>query len=98
VITIWLAFLVNMAVAIGFAVIAAISAKRIGGVGPWILTAVGAIDAFLILAYRITFTISVGPHDLVLVVEGLDALLTMLSVVLVLVAFGLMMPKTIRRG
>ena len=94
----WLTFLVNFSVAVGFTVFGALRAKHIGGLGPWLVVAVGAIDAFLLLAYRVLFgdLLHLGTRDILVALEGFDTLLTMSSVLLILVGFGAMMPKTVR--
>jgi hypothetical protein len=101
----WLGFLVNIAVAGGFVLVCALRAKRIGGIGPWLVASIGVIDALLLLVFRVHALMGRDPTasfaDIernMLVLEGFDMLFTMLSAVLALVGFALMMPKTIRRG
>lgn len=98
----WLGFFVNMGAAGGFVLACALYAKRIGGVGPWLVASVGAIDALLILMFRVIRMMG-RPSDpfvnfelRMLMLDSVDAFFTMLSAILVLVGFALMMPKTRR--
>jgi len=99
----WLGFLVNMTCAGGFVLVCALRAKRIGGVGPWLVASIGAIDALLILMFRIHSLMGRDPtasfmdfERNMLLLESFDMLFTMLSAILALVGFALMMPKTQR--
>ena len=99
----WLSFLVNMAICGGFVIACALYAKRIGGVGPWLVASIGAIDALLILAYRVHRMLGPGAGSMfeyersLTFIELGDAFFTVLSGIVALVGFGLMMtPKTRR--
>jgi len=100
----WLTFLVNMAVSGGFVLVCVLQAKRIGGVGPWLVASLGAVDALLILMFRVHAMMGRGTESLfeyeqtMIILESIDAFFTMLSAVLALVGFALMMPKTPRRA
>ncbi len=96
----WFSFLLDMAMCGGFVLVCALYAKRIGGFGPWLIASVGAIDALLILAYRVFSMVGRGSesmfeleHSLMFIQLG-DAFLTFLSAIAALVGFALMMtPK-----
>ena len=99
----WLAFLVNMAAAGGFVAACALHAKRIGGVGPWLVASVGVFDALLLLMFRVRFMMGRDPTESfndyergMLVLESIDFLFTFVSALLALVGFWMMMPKTRR--
>ena len=99
----WLGFLVNMGAAGGFVLACVLYAKRIGGAGPWLVASVGAIDALLILMFRVNAMMGRDPSESfvdferkMLVLDSVDAFFTMLSAILALVGFALMMPKTRR--
>ena len=97
----WLTFLIDVAVAAGFVVAALVWGKRIGGAAPWLLALVGAVDAALLVFFRLLFVLgsrSAGvafEHSLNLL-QLLDAASMFLCGILALVAFYLLMPKTVR--
>ena len=100
----WFGFLANMAAAGGFTVVCALYAKRIGGVGPWLVASVGAVDVLLILMFRAHAMMGRDPESSfadyerdMLLLESIDAMMTFTSAILALIGFALMMPKT-RRG
>lgn len=97
----WLTFLFDVAVAAGFVVAALVWGKRIGGAGPWLLAAVGVIDAGLLVMFRLLFLIHPGNtfegfERALNLLQLLDAASMFLCGVLALVAFFLMTPKTAR--
>ena len=100
----WLTFLVNMAVAGGFVLVCVLQAKRIGGVGPWLVASVGVVDALLILMFRVHNMMGRGTESFfeyeqtMIILECIDAFFTMLAALIALVGFALMMPKTPRRA
>ena len=49
----WLGLLVKIGEAGGFVLGGELNAKRIGGIGPWLLVAVGVIDALLVVMFRV---------------------------------------------
>jgi hypothetical protein len=96
----WLSFLLDMAMCGGFVLVCALYAKRIGGFGPWLVASVGAIDALLILAYRVLSMLGRGSSSMFEIERSLmfvqlgDAFFTFLSAIAALVGFALMMtPK-----
>jgi hypothetical protein len=96
----WLSFLLDMAMCGGFVLVCALCAKRIGGFGPWLVASVGAIDALLILAYRVFSMLGRGSSSMFEMERSLtfiqlgDAFFTVLSAIAALVGFALMMtPK-----
>jgi hypothetical protein len=99
----WIAFFANMAACGGFVAVAALRAKRIGGVAPWLLALVGAVDAGLFLLFRL-FDVLSDPYNgfetsrSLVTLELLDGLTMYGLGVLVLVAFYMLMPPTTRRA
>jgi hypothetical protein len=97
----WLIFFVNLIACAGFIAIAVIRAKRIGGVAPWLLAAVGAVDAGLFVLFRL-FEVVSDPSNMyessrsLATLELLDGLAMYGLGVLVLVAFYMLMPPTRR--
>jgi len=98
----WLTFAFDMLVLLGFIAAAVAWAKRVGGAAPWLLAAVGVIDGALICMFRVVFVVGRGSSDYqsferaVNVLQLLDSASMFLCGGLVLVAFFLMMPKTVR--
>lgn len=98
----WLSFFVNIALCGGFVLVCALQAKRIGGVGPWLVAGIGAIDALMILIYRVHHLMGIGTGSIfeyertLTFIELGDAFFTVLSGIVALVGFALMMPKTRR--
>jgi len=97
----WLGFFLNMATAGGFVLVCILYAKRIRGAGPWLVASLGVIEALLMLMFRVHRMMGRDPsqsfydyEQQMVVLESLDALATFVSVILVLVGFALMMPRT----
>jgi hypothetical protein len=98
---VWLTFLANLAACAGFVMIAVLRAKRIGGVAPWLLALVGAVDAGLFVLFRL-FALLSDPYNAyehfrtLATLELLDGLTMYGLGVLVLAAFYTLMPPTRR--
>lgn len=98
----FLAMGVDILAALGLVVAAVLWAKRVGGAAPWLLAAIGVIDAFMIVLFRL-FAGGPGPSSsfeayerMLNALQLLDAATMFLCGALALVAFFLMMPKTAR--
>ena len=89
-------FFITSAAAIACIVVTIMSAKRIGGIAPWLIAAMCAIDMFLGAVYRIYRLLSETPrfedstYTLLMLFEALS---TYVMGLLVLVACFLLMPR-----
>jgi len=97
----WLIFFANLIACAGFIAIAVMRAKRIGGVAPWLLAVVGAVDAGLFVLFRL-FALVSDPSNMyarsrnLAMLELLDGLAMYGLGLLVLIAFYTLMPPARR--
>lgn len=99
---IWLSFLADLGAVAALLAVVAMTFKRVGGAGPWLLAAAGALDAFMILVFRVYALVhrpdygSWGVDHTLMWLQLLDGLAMYLAGALVLVGCALLMPKARR--
>jgi len=99
---------IDILAAVACLVCAIVLAKRIGGAAPWLIAAVAALDALIVALFRgYVFVRDMNRPSLgysyfdddptLRVLQMLDVLATYTMGIVMLVAFWLLMPKTVRR-